>query len=308
MDIANFVGMLGGVVHQADLLAAGATRREVQAAMARRKVIRVRRDWIATAECDPALLRAVRIGGRLSCVSAAQQRNLWVIDDHRFHVAAHPTSGRLRTAPETSERARPVIVHWSRAPVPVTTRVAVDPIENMLVQIARCQPHEAAVVAMDSALNKRLVSRAQLIRLAGVVGGAFQDVVSDSDARAESGLESLPRVRLARLGIRMLPQASIDGHRIDGMIGERLLLQFDGDTFHSKAPDRHRDRREDARLVLQGYTMLRYGTPDVLDNWAATQAEILSAMAQELHRWPASQRLRPAPQEILRIAGRPSPP
>lgn len=85
------------------------------------------------------------------------------------------------------------------------------------------------------------------------------------------------------------------------------MLQFDGDAFHSTAPERQRDRREDARLALQGYTVLRYGNPDVMDHWEAAEAEILSAIAQGLHLWPESQTVRPTSQEIVRIAGRPMP-
>ena len=191
--------------------------------------------------------------------------------------------------------------------MPVTTRTVIDPIENVLVHLARCQPHEAAVAVIDSAINQRLVRPGQLLRLASRIGGRFETTVAESDGRADSGLETLPRVRLAQRGVQMVPQVRIDGHDVDGLIGDRLVLQFDGDAFHSTAPDRQRDRREDARLVLQGYTVLRYGTPDVMDHWETAEAEVLSAMAQGLHVWPESRVGRPTSQDIIRIAGRPLP-
>ena len=183
--------------------------------------------------------------------------------------------------------------------------MAVDPLENALVTLANCQPHENAVVVIDSALNKELVRRPQLLRLATRVGGRFAAAVADSDARADSGLETLPRLRLARRGVRMVPQVRIDGHQVDGLVGERLVLQFDGDPFHSTKEQRQRDRREDGRLVLQGFTVLRYGYSDVMDDWETTEEQILSAMAQGLHRWSTSPALQPNPQELLRIAGGP---
>jgi very-short-patch-repair endonuclease len=106
-------------------------------------------------------------------------------------------------------------------------------------------------------------------------------------------------------GVELVPQVRIDGHEVDGLIGDRLVLQFDGDEFHSTPAQRQRDREEDARLVLQGFSVLRYGYPDVMERWDTTEEQILSAMAQGLHRWPGSSALRPVPQEILELAGGP---
>lgn len=306
MDLVRFVTARGGIAHSHDLSRARATKYAVQAAVRRGDLIRVRRDWVAEPGCPPALVRAVRIGGRLTCVSAAQHLELWVIDDDRFHVAVPPSASRLQLA-AGSTPSRPALLHWSAPAVPVTTRTVIDPIENVLVHLARCQPHEAAVAAIDSALNRGLVRRAQLLRLASRIGGRFEAAVAESDGRADSGLETLPRVRLSQRGVRMVPQVRIDGHDVDGLVGDRLVLQFDGDLFHSTASERQRDRREDARLALQGYTVLRYGTPDVMEHWEAAEEEILSAIAQGLHLWPGSQAVRPTSQEIVRIAGRPMP-
>jgi len=306
MELVRFITARGGIAHSHDLHRAGATKYAVQAAVRRGDLVRVRRDWVAERACPPALVRAVRIGGRLTCVSAAQHLELWVVDDDRFHVAVPRSASRLRVG-AGSTPSRPALVHWSAPAVPVTARTVVDPIENILAHVARCQPHEAAVAAIDSAINRGLVRQAQLLRLASSIGGRFEMAVAESDGRADSGLETLPRVRLAQRGVQMVPQVRIDGHDVDGLVGDRLVLQFDGDLFHSTAPDRQRDRREDARLALQGYTVLRYGTPDVMDEWEAAEAEILSAIAQGLHLWPESQASRPASQEIVRIAGRPMP-
>jgi very-short-patch-repair endonuclease len=298
---ADLVARLGGIAHRSALYEAGATREAVRASLKRGELVSVRRDWVATPACPPVLRRAVQIGGRLTCLSAAAHLGLWMIDDGMFHVAAPSTASRLAlTGIPSSE-----VVHWSEPPVRATTRVAIDPIENVLVAVARCQPHENAVAVIDSALNKKLVRRAQLLQLAAEVGGRFAAAVADSDVRADSGIETLPRLRLARRGVEMVPQVRIDEHDVDGLIGERLVLQFDGDAFHSTTAHRQRDREEDARLALQGFTVLRYGYQDVIERWETAEAQILSAVAQGLHRWPGSPALRPVPQEMRRIAGGP---
>jgi very-short-patch-repair endonuclease len=303
MHVPSAIRALGGIAHRSRLYEARLTPDAVRASVRRGEIVRVRRDWVANLDCAPALRRAVHIGGRLTCVSAASHMGLWTIEDERFHVAALPTASRLRPAPVIPGKPPLEVVHWSTPPVGVTTRIAIDPIENILVAVARCRPHEHAVAVVDSALNKGLIRRPQLLRLASVVGGPFAPVVADSDARADSGLETLPRLRLARRGIEMVPQVRVDGHQVDGLIGQRLVLQFDGDSFHSTTAERQRDRAQDARLVLQGFTVLRYGYPDVMDDWRATEEQIMSAIAQRLHLWPSPPPRHPASQEIRRIAG-----
>jgi very-short-patch-repair endonuclease len=301
---ADAVRRLGGIAHRSVLYDAGATRDAVRTSLRRGELLSVRRDWVALPGCSSALLQAVTIGGRLSCISAAAHLGLWTIDDGRFHVAAPSTASRLNlTGPTVFRGSPPEVVHWSEPPVPVTTRVAIDPIANVLAVLARCQPHEHAVAVIDSALNKELVGRPQLLRLAAEVGGRFAAMVAESDARADSGLETLSRLRLARRGVEMLPQARVDGHKVDGLIGERLVVQMDGDTFHSTKEQRERDRHEDARLVLQGFTVLRFGYADIIDGWARTEEQIMWAIAQRLHLWPGPADLRPIPQRTLRIAG-----
>ncbi len=241
----------------------------------------------------------------MSCLSAAEHLKLWRIDDGRFHVSVPSTASRLKLTPHASGRPAAETVHWSEPPVDVTNRMAIDPLENVLVAIARCQPHENAVAVIDSALNAKKARRSQLLRLAERIGGSFADAVAASDARADSGLETLPRLRLARRGVTMVPQVRVDDHKVDGLVGERLVLQFDGDGFHSTTEQRQRDRVEDARLVLQGFTVLRFGTHDVMQTWESAERQILSAVAQRLHLWSGPLELRPASQEILRITGGP---
>lgn len=303
VDVETVVARLGGIAHRAQLQASGLTRYAIQASLRFGKVVRVRRDWVALPGCSPALRRAVEIGARLSCLSAAEHLGLWTIADGRFHVAAPPSASRLLLTPTPAGERSAEVVHWSKPAVHVSARTVIDPLENVLIAVARCQPHENAVAVIDSALNTKRVARSQLARLAATVGGRFAEAVAASDSRADSGLETLPRIRLAQRGVRMTPQVEIDGHRVDGLVGERLVLQFDGDRFHSTTYDRQRDRRHDARLVLQGFTVLRYGTPDVMETWAATEEQILSAVAQRLHLWTGPSALHPVPQEIVRRAG-----
>ena len=163
-----------------------------------------------------------------------------------------------------------------------TALTLVDPLENALVRVAECQTFESAVVVFDSALRLRKVSPGQLKRVA-TRSSRFRAASDAATAFSDSGIETIPRIRLARIGILMRQQIVIDDHPVDGLIGDRLVLQIDGYGPHSDAGRRRRDLQQDARLTLMGYTVLRFDYAQVVGNWAYVEATILSAMAQGLH-------------------------
>lgn len=286
MNILRVVEVLGGIAHRKRLSAAGATRSMLLAAVANGSVVRVRRDWFALPHCPPDLVAAVTVGGRLSCLSEAARLGLWVVSDGALHLAVPGTASRLHPEGVIS----PVRVHWGRSPVPTWSQ-ATDPIENVLVHVASCQRLDFAVAVVDSAINLKLVARRQLIQLALTQGSAFATVIAHSTVAepcgdAQSGLESLTRVRLQQGGIAMVAQAVKDGHHIDGVIGDRLLIQLDGATVHTSAEQHRKDVGEDARLQLQGYCVLRFTYRQVLYDWDRVEATIRSAIAQGRHLWP----------------------
>ncbi|MGX1932427.1 DUF559 domain-containing protein [Microbacterium resistens] len=109
--------------------------------------------------------------------------------------------------------------------------------------------------------------------LAGLVG-----------SRSDSGPESSFVALMRKVGVAVRQQVWIDGHPLDGLIGERLGIQVDGFAHHSTARERRRDIRADARLALRGYTVLRFDPHQVQHRGHEVQATVLTAIAQGLHR------------------------
>ncbi|WP_407360425.1 hypothetical protein [Microbacterium sp. LBN7] len=72
---------------------------------------------------------------------------------------------------------------------------------------------------------------------------------------ADAGLETYVRERLRWLKLRVLVQIWIAGHRVDTLIGDRLVLQIDG--AHHTGSQRSEDIRHDAELLLMGYRVIR---------------------------------------------------
>ena len=187
------------------------------------------------------------------------------------HVGAKPG-----TRGDRSGLAR---VHWAKPIVPRHPDLLEDAVENVLAIVATCEPYEQALATWDSALNKGLVTREALSRLP--FGPAARRLLADAWPFADAGLETYLRVRLRWLDVPLHFQTWIAGHRVDALIGERLVVQIDGAT-HVGA-QRSEDIRHDAELALMGYHVIRVGYAQVMSQWETVQTQIMLAVAQGLH-------------------------
>lgn len=100
---------------------------------------------------------------------------------------------------------------------------------------------------------------------------------------SDSGLETHFRELMLTIGVRLRQQVWVDGHPVDAVIGERLVVQMDGFAFHSSPADRRRDLHQDARLVLRGYTVLRFDYVQILFEPQYVIDTVRLAMAQGRH-------------------------
>lgn len=71
MDVTTLLRSLGGVAQRSVLLNAGATGPQVERALAAGAIFRVRRAWYGVPDAPATVVRAVRVGGSLTSVSAA---------------------------------------------------------------------------------------------------------------------------------------------------------------------------------------------------------------------------------------------
>lgn len=233
----------------------------------------IRRGWVALPHADPAVVGAVGRGLLLSCVSGAERSGLWVPAKSSLHVVARPNAARVSVPAHA-------VVHWSRPVVPRDPDATSDDIVNILALVAQCQPFEAALVIWESALNRRLVD-------IGVLRGfdlppSARDLLGRARPFSDSGLETIFVTRLRWLHLPMLPQAWVHGHRVDLLIGERLVIQIDGATHVGE--QRTIDIEHDAQLMLRGYHVLRFSYEQIMGRWPEVQAIIMEAVAQGRHR------------------------
>lgn len=252
--------------------AAGASRADLARMLLDGSLHRIRTGWYATPDTPDDIVTAVRCGGTLSCRGALRQHGIWCL----------PGPVHARVPP----RGR---VHGSAARIhrlPGSAAAGVDELPTALRTAVSCLPAEEAVCAIDSVLNLGAMT---MSRLAGTLDTARgRKLLALADGGAASGLETLARLRLRARRLPVRVQVPIAGvGRVDLIVGDRLVVELDGDAWHSTPVQRETDRRRDSALVGRGYVAMRAGYSRVMDDWAGFEREILAVVRRREHRWRA---------------------
>lgn len=271
MSVVAHLRSLDGVGLSTALFARGYSRHTIAKAVESGQVIRPRKGWVALREADPALVTAARRGVILTCITQAKRLGLWVLEESDPHLAARSPNAHPKPGTGT--------IHWSAPVKPRAPGALVDSIENVIALVAQCRPQEEAKATIESALNKRLVDMQRLEALP--YSAAVRDVLATVTPFSDSGLETYVKERLRWFQVSVKAQAWLHGHRVDFLIGKRLVLQIDGG--HHVGPQRNTDNRHDAELMLRGYRVIRVSYRDVVYAWPETQDLIMSAIAQGVH-------------------------
>lgn len=272
LALLDAVRARGGVARSTTLQREGFSPYVIARAVAQGQLVRVRRVWVALPSADRELVYAAGYGVALSCITQARRLGLWVLREPERHVAAAPHA--RGAVPEGT------VVHWADPVVPRHPDALADPVENVLALVATCQPHEAAMTIWESALRQGLVERDALRRLP--LPRRARRILEHAVPFADSGLETLFSIRLRWLRVRILPQIWILGHRVDFLIGERLVVQIDGG--HHVGAQRTSDIAHDAALLAAGYHVIRLSYEQIINDWPAVQDMIARAVAAGLHR------------------------
>jgi very-short-patch-repair endonuclease len=289
MDVARTLQHIGSVAYRSDVLAAGITPYQLGRAAHSGAIMRVRRGWYATLDAPPDVVRAVRVGGSLTAVSAAHHLGLWAIDDGKLHVSVPGNGGRLRSkesrfAALATRGGSGTCIHWRRRSGADTRTV--QPMAEVLVHAVECQSEERAIAIMDSALNLGMISLAELARRFSRLPRRYRRALAKVDATSQSGIETIVRVRLRALGIHVRSQVQCGTSRVDLMIGERFVIECHSRAHHTGIENYARDRERELSLVDAGYLVLTLSYEQVLYDWPKVEAVIRRKLASREHLWP----------------------
>jgi len=261
---------LGGIARGTRLRAFGFSRQHLAELVHRGDIERVRNGVFAVAPLDADVRAATAHGGALSCVSLLRSCGIWVLPrETGLHVWLGPKQHPLRHPDCTC------ISHYygGRPPLGATS------VEIALLHLRRCAGDEAFFAAYESSWRTGRLSHAARARIRSALPRTARWLVDLARPDADSGLESLIRLRLHLLGIRLECQVDIDGiGRVDFVIAGRIILEADGDENHGSSTHRHRDRVRDAAASRLGYETVRFDYAQIVHDWPTVQAAVLGAL------------------------------
>ncbi len=95
----------------------------------------------------------------------------------------------------------------------------------------------------------------------------------------------MARLLFRDAGIRLQTQVPIRGvGRVDFLLEGILIVEVDGDAFHSSRKERTRARRRDNAALEQGYPSLHFGYEDIMFNQEKVLAQVMAVLARTRRR------------------------
>ncbi|MEX1080035.1 MAG: DUF559 domain-containing protein [Homoserinimonas sp.] len=147
---------------------------------------------------------------------------------------------------------------------------------DALVRYARTESDEQVAAAIESAVHRKRMPRSDVSELFLRLPKRFHRLRPRLTFGAESGLETIGRLRLEDEGYRPAEQVKIGPDRVDLVIDGWLAIELDGDRWHDPVKDRIRTNR----LIRAGYRVLRFGYLEVFDHWADTLATVQEMLGE----------------------------
>lgn len=247
------------VFTRADLRVVGMSGREITDAVRRGHLIRVRRDRYLRTSANPEVIEAVRIGGRLSCLSLLKTLGVFVHRCSKTHVFVEPGTSRIRPGDPQH-----VVVHWNAvadAEAPLHAASLMDAVRQSM----RCQAPRAALATLDSLAHHGVLTREQIDEVLLALPSRFRALARLVDASAASGPETYVRLLLRSLGVDFETQVQLPGvGRVDFLVDGWLIIECDSREFHEGWGKQVEDRRRDIAAARLGYVTIRPLATEIL--------------------------------------------
>lgn len=269
---------LGRMARTGELTRLGVTEAELTRAVRTGTVVRPRQGVYALPDCPGELLHAASHGGTVGCCAAARMLGLWILEVPEQH---HIWLGGAGTPRSDCTGCR---VHWDDGTVEVGV---LPPVHNVLLQIAICADEDTFFAAFESALRRHMIALGGIMWLWSRLPRRRRWLIDFARSDADSGLESIFRLRMHRLGVTMRCQVSIRTvGEVDFIIGDRLIIEADGRENHERAKERAKDLARDAAAAVLGYETLRFTYAMIVHQWKTVEAAVVAKIADRAHLRP----------------------
>jgi very-short-patch-repair endonuclease len=282
MSIAELVDQLGGFAQKRQLVRRGARDHHLTLAVRDGTVTRARQGWYTTLPEHDNRVKAVRVGGRLTGISAIIGLGGWVLGDFPLHVSVPVNAARLRNPVDRRRKLNPpragVVLHWDDADVVGRGAAAIVGLEDALVEVVKTENFETAIAALDWAMHTDRVDEFDYDRIMKRVPPRQRIARKWVDAECEALPESLARTRLKLAGHEVESQERLPSDKridlvIDGIIG----LETDGKEHHADAFEP--DRLKDVEITLSGFHAMRFSANMVFHHWDMCLRAVEAALA-----------------------------
>lgn len=257
--------------------------------------------WYVTRDAPAELVALLALGLRPTCLDAAALHGLWVpmhTGVHVFHPRPSTRVQQLRgrrllplrhgspAAPEVG-RTQPLVLHgpqlraWpDKDPVPS--------LDLVLEHAGRCLPTVKAAILLESALNRRKISRPRVEQIVSSLPFHAARALSRVRSDAESGTETAMRWWFESRGVPVEAQVLFpDGvRRMDLLVGRSWVIECDSREHHTGADSYEQDRARDLYLSQHGYEVTRLSWRQVFLAWPTTEASLLAILSRGQHLRP----------------------
>lgn len=275
-SLVSVIQTAAGLAATHELHAAGFSRAQIAAALRRREILRPRQGWYAQPGTDRTLLAAARVGGRATCVTGLRLHGVWVGDATGLHVACSAHDARLRRPRDPRRRLSPsdgVVVHWRRLPR-TGSRLILSPLECLRDALG-CLGSSDVPLAADSLLHEHPALRARWKAFVADVPAVHRPLLVHADGICESGIETKIWLDLRKRGSAARRQVAIRGvGHVDFVVGRELVIEVDGEQYHTDTRQFEEDRRRDAVLASKGFRVLRLSYRQVTERWSEVDAAL----------------------------------
>lgn len=262
------------VFSRAELRQGGSSGADITRAVKAGTLVRLRRDHYAYPDIDDDVADAVRVGGRVACITLLQMLGIFVLRSVGLHLHLRPHMSRIR-----KRKSLPTVMHWSNRVQEDGMRHVV-PLRDAVLQSIRCQEPRAAIATLDSLLHLRLATREQVEMLFQALPARFHALLNLVDPSAESGPETYMRLILRTLGLRYETQVQLPGvGRVDFIVEGWLIIECDSKEFHEGWDKQVEDRARDIAAARLGYTTIRPLASDILFDSSGVREQIEDIIA-----------------------------
>lgn len=281
---------LAGFLRRRDLLGLGFTDGAIRAGLARQRIFRVRHGWFSVPDAPDAAVRAVRVGGRLTSVTALESYGLPVPRRPVVHIAVRATASRLRRMDDRRRRLgtdNGVHIHWNDRPRPGGS-IWRQSIDDALLAVLVEESRDIAVACASAVMHHERWSDQRMdavFRRAPASARVWRGLVTRLD---ESHGETFFRLWAADAGIPVSQQVHVPGvGRFDFGVGPHTFVEIDGGQHDPEWTDTassswEKDHDWDAVMAARGDRVLRFTYRQLYLRFPQVLSAVRRAVADDL--------------------------